>query len=148
MKVYLAADHAGFNLKEEIKNYLSSKGVGVEDCGNFEKVEDDDYPDFISKAAEKVSSDPNAKGIVFGKSGAGECIVANKFQNVRAIVAFNNENVQLSRDHNDANILCLGSQFTDFETVKQMVDIFLNTPFSNNERHMRRLSKISSIENK
>ncbi len=107
---------------------------------------DDDYPDWISKAAEKVSNDESSKGIVFGKSGEGEAIVANKFRNVRAVVGFNKENVELTRSHNDANILCLGSKFINSELAKELVDIFLNTPFSNEERHIRRISKIKALE--
>lgn len=148
MKIYLASDHAGFDLKESVKNYLSSKNFEVEDCGNPQKIEDDDYPDWISKAAEKVSIEPGSIGIVFGKSGEGEAIVANKFKNIRAVIGFNLENVRLTREHNNANILCLGSQFVSPELGRQLVDIFLNTPFSNEERHIRRINKIISIEQK
>lgn len=147
-KIYLATDHAGFELKEEIKVYLLSKNYDVEDCGNLEKAPDDDYPDWISKAAEKVSNNPSSFAIVFGKSGEGEAIVANKFKNVRAAVGFNAENVKLTRVDNNANVLCLGSQFVDNDLAKELVDLFLNTPFSNEERHIRRINKISSIENK
>jgi len=146
--IYLASDHAGFDLKESVKSYLTDKGFEVEDCGAHELNPDDDYPDFISKAAEKVSADESSKGIVFGKSGEGEAIVANKFKNVRAVVGFNNENVKLTREHNDANILALGSDFIEDSKAKEMVDVFLKTPFSNEERHVRRISKISAIENK
>ena len=148
MKIYLAADHAGFDLKESVKDYLTQKGLDVEDCGAFEKNLGDDYPDFISKAALKVSEDLESKGISFGKSGGGEAIVANKIKNIRAVVGFNPENVRLSRTHNDANVLCLGSQFISESLAKEMVDIFLETPFSNEERHIRRINKISAIENK
>lgn len=148
MKIYLASDHAGFELKERIKSYLIEKGLDVQDFGAFEKNPDDDYPDFISKAAEKVSNEQGSLGIVFGKSGAGEAIVANKFKNVRAVVGFNLENVRLSRTHNGANVLCLGSQFISYDLAKEMIDIFLNTEFSNEDRHIRRINKIKQIENK
>lgn len=148
MKVYLASDHAGFDLKESIKKYLIEKGMDVVDFGAFEKNPDDDYPDFISLAANEVSKDPKSFGIVFGKSGAGECIVANKIKNVRAVVGFNTDNVGLSRLDNDANVLCLGSNFVDLETAKRLVDTFLETRFSNEERHIRRINKISAIENR
>jgi len=147
MKIYLATDHGGFELKESIKNYLVQKGLDVEDCGNFKKIEDDDYPDWISKGAEKVSLDQNSLGIFFGKSGAGECIVANKFKNVRAVVGFDHHNVELSRTKNNANVLCIGSEFTSVEQAYEFVDIFLNTPFSNDERHIRRINKIKAFEN-
>ncbi len=146
MKIYLATDHAGFNLKEEIKTYLLSKNLEVEDLGAFDFNPNDDYPDFIAKAGEKVSNDSSSSGIIFGKSGAGEAIVANKFKNVRAVLGFSDENVMLSRQHNDANIVSLGSDFMDLEKAKKLVDIFLNTPFSNEEKHKRRIEKINNIE--
>lgn len=148
MKVYLASDHAGFDLKKAIKKYLLEKDIELEDCGAYELNAADDYPDFISKAAEKVSFDSTSRGIVFGKSGAGECIVANKIKNVRAVAGFNTDNVGLSRLDNDTNILCLGSIFVDLETAKKLVDTFLETRFSNEERHIRRINKIKVIENK
>lgn len=147
MKVYLASDHAGFALKEKIKSYLSSQNYDVEDCGAFSFEKDDDYPDFISKAAEKVSQDQDSRGIVFGKSGTGEEIVANKIRNIRAVLGFSDENVKLARKDNDANILSLGSAFVDFEKAKILVDIFLNTAFSNEERHKRRIGEIKKLEN-
>lgn len=146
MKVYLACDHAGFELKEKVKEYLLSQSHDVIDCGAYKIDEKDDYPDFIAKAAEKVSQDPLSKGIVLGKSGAGEEIVANKFENIRAVLGFSEENVLLARKDNDANILSFGSQFVDFEKAKTLIDIFLNTPFSDEERHKRRLEKIKEIE--
>lgn len=148
MRVYLGTDHAGFELKEKIKSYLKESGYEVEDCGAFEFDKNDDYPDFISKAAEKVSKYPTSRGIVFGKSGAGECIVANKIKRIRAILGFNMKNVKLAREHNDANILSLGSVFINTELAKELVIIFLQTPFGNEERHTRRINKIKGIESK
>lgn len=148
MKIYLGTDHAGFELKEKIKSYLQESGYDVEDCGAFSFDKDDDYPDFIVKAAEGVSKDPTAKGIIFGKSGAGECIVANKIKGIRAILGFSKENVELARLHNDANVLSLGNAFVNEETAKQLIKLFLETPFSNEERHMRRIEKIKKIESR
>lgn len=148
MKIYLGTDHAGFELKEKIKSYLLEENYKVEDCGAFEFDKNDDYPDFISKAAQKTSKDPQSFGIVFGKSGAGECIVANKIKNIRAILGFSTENVRLAREHNDANILSVGSGFVDEKTAKELVTIFLQTQFTNEERHIRRINKIKEIENK
>lgn len=147
MKVYLGTDHAGFELKEKIKSYLQKNGYEIEDCGAFGFDKNDDYPDFIAKATINVSKNPNSKGIVFGKSGAGECIVANKIKGIRAVLGFNKENVELSRLHNDANVLSLGSAFIDIDTAKELVKIFLETQFSNEERHKRRIEKIKEIEN-
>lgn len=146
MKIYLASDHAGFELKEEIKEYLLSQNYDVEDCGAFSFEKDDDYPDFMAKAAEEVSQNPNSRAIVFGKSGAGEEITANKFKNIRAFLGFSEENVRLAREHNDANVLALGSQFVTAEKAQKLVKIFLETPFSNEERHKRRIEEIREIE--
>ena len=148
MKVYLATDHAGFSLKEEAKKFLIDEGHDVEDCGAFSFEKDDDYPNFIVKAAEKVSQDENSKGIIFGKSGTGEEIVANKIRNIRAFVGVNEENVKLAREHNDANMLSLGLEFVDFEKAKCFIKIFLNTSFSKEQRHQRRLAEIAKIEEK
>ena len=146
MKIYLGADHAGFELKEQIKLYLQEKGHEVEDCGAFILDQTDDYPDFISKAAIGVAKDPNFRGFVFGKSGAGECIVANKIRNIRAVLGVNKENVTLSRTHNDANVLSLGTMFVNAETAKGLIKIFLETPFVGEPRHVRRIIKIKKIE--
>ena len=146
MKVYLASDHAGFELKNKVKDYLSSQNYEVEDMGDFTPDPSDDYPEFIGKAAEKVSEDPSSRAIVFGKSGSGEEIVANKFKNIRAILGFSKENVVLARQHNDANILSLGSEFVDGEKAIELVKIFLETPFSNEDRHKRRIEEIRRLE--
>lgn len=147
MKIYLGTDHAGFELKEKIKSFLSEKGFEVEDCGAFEFNKDDDYPDFIAKTAINVSDNPDSRGIIFGKSGAGECIAANKIKGIRAILGFSKENVVLSRLHNNANILSLGSAFVNEELAKDLVGTFLETQFTNEERHIRRVNKITKIEN-
>lgn len=147
-KIYLASDHAGMELKSWIAKHLAELPniEYVEDCGNFKEEPDDDYPDWISKAAEKVSKESGSMGIVFGKSGEGEAIVANKFKNIRAVVGFNVENVKLTREDNDANILCLGSRFIDHLLAEQLVDAFINTPFSDEKRHIRRINKIKAFE--
>ncbi len=148
MKVFLATDHAGFDFKEKIKYYLQGKSYEVEDCGAHKFNKDDDYPDFISLAADKVAKTPGSFGIVLGKSGAGECIVANKIKGIRAVLGVSEKNAQLAREHNDANVLSLGSEIVDLELSKQLIEIFLNTPFSDEERHIRRIEKIKAIENR
>lgn len=148
MKIYLASDHAGFELKEKIKDFLLSRGYEIEDCGAISFDKNDDYPELISKAAEKVAREPSSFAIVFGKSGAGEAIVANKFKNVRAVLGFSRENVRLAREHNNVNTLSLGSYFVDAEMAKELVRAFLETPFSGEERHARRIDQISEIEQK
>lgn len=146
MKVFLGTDHAGFELKEEIKKFLGEEGYDVEDCGAISFDKEDDYPDFCSEAARKVSQNPGSMGFVFGKSGAGEAIVANKVNGIRATLAVNEENVRLTREHNDANVLSLGSIFYDTETAKKLAKLFLDTPFSGEARHQRRIDKIKKIE--
>ena len=147
MKIYLGSDHAGFDLKESLKTFLQHEGYTVEDCGAYTYDKNDDYPDFVSVAANKTSQNPGSFGIVFGKSGAGECIVANKFKGVRAVLGVTKENVKLAREHNNANILSLGSHFVNETQALELVKIFLETPFSGEERHKRRIEKISKIEN-
>lgn len=147
MKVYLATDHAGFELKEKLKVFLEELGYEVKDFGAFEYNPDDDYPDFISKAAEAVSKDPeNSKAIVLGGSGQGEAIVANKFPGARAVVFYGGsfDIIKLSREHNDANILSLGARFLSEEESREAVKLWLTTPFSNEERHKRRIDKINN----
>lgn len=147
MKVYLATDHAGFDLKESLKAFLITNGYEVEDCGAFSLDPTDDYPQFIALAAKKVIQTPGAAGIVFGKSGAGETIVANKIKGVRAILGINEENVKLARLHNDANIMSLGSEFVAPEVAQNLAKLFLETKFSGEERHIRRIEQITQIEN-
>lgn len=146
MKVYLGTDHAGFDLKEKVKAFLQKEGYDVADCGALTFDKNDDYPDFCSKAAKGVAENSGAMGFVFGKSGAGECIVANKVNGIRAVLAINEKNVQLSREHNDANILSLGSDFVGDEKACQLAKLFLNTSFSGEERHKRRIEKITQLE--
>jgi ribose 5-phosphate isomerase B len=147
MKIYLGADHAGFELKEKIESFLLGKNFEVEDCGAFEFDANDDYPDFISKTALRVSENPTSLGIVFGKSGSGECIVANKLKNVRAILGFSPDNVKLAREDNDANVLSLGSAFINENLAKKLTMTFLQTPFTKEVRHIRRIDKIKELEN-
>lgn len=146
MKVFLAADHAGLELKDKIKTFLTGKDYEVTDCGAFDFNAEDDYPDFVLTAAENVAKNEDSMGIVIGKSGAGEAIVANKIKGVRAAIGFSRENVLFLRTHNDANVLSLGSAFVNEEEAMQFVSLFLETPFSQDERHKRRIDKIKKLE--
>ena len=149
MKIYLATDHAGFEMKEEIKGALLQDGFEVEDCGAYAYEEGDDYPDFIAVAAGAVSNDPkNTRAIILGGSGQGEAMLANKFVHVRAVVFYGSEGeiITLSREHNDANILSIGARFVTTEEAKRIIKIWLRTEFSHEERHVRRLAKIRDIE--
>lgn len=144
MKVYIGSDHAGYELKEKLKIYLSELDHNVEDMGAFELEKDDDYPDFIKPVAHAVADDPESLGIVLGGSGEGEEMAANKVEGVRATEYYggNLEIVKLSREHNNANVLSLGARFVKEDEAKEAVKIFLETPFSNEERHIRRIEKI------
>ncbi|MCL5666819.1 MAG: RpiB/LacA/LacB family sugar-phosphate isomerase [Patescibacteria group bacterium] len=148
--IYIATDHAGFELKNQIAEYLKSKGLEVEDCGPFSYDKDDDYPDLIYPCAAKVAGGgPEAKGIILGMSGQGEAIVANKAKGIRAVV-YNCENleiIKLSRQHNDANVLSLGAKFVSMGHLKTAIDLWLATPFEGG-RHQRRIGKIAKIEQK
>ena len=154
--IYLATDHRGYELKEKIKLWLKEWGFEFEDCGAFTLDPEDDYPDFISKAAQKVSEDPeNNKAIVLGGSGQGEAIVANKFKGVRAVVFYTSAKtdhgedlIKLSREHNNANILALGASFISEEEAKNVIKLWLETPFLTEGRHARRINKIKELESK
>ena len=149
-KIFLGTDHAGFELKEHIKNHLQNLGFDVGDCGAFSYNPDDDYPEFILKAAKKVASKKNSRGIIFGGSGQGEAIVANKVMGIRAAVFYggNLDIVKLSRMHNDANILSMGARFVSRQKAVEAVNLWLGTGFSNEKRHMRRIKQIAATEKK
>ena len=155
MKIYLASDHAGFELKESIKPYLKKKGYDVEDMGANSYEKSDDYPDYGYPAAKAVSSSGGkARGIFFCGSAEGICIVANKVKGIRAVAVWTVKSAQLSRQHNDANVLCLSGGKTlspmpalSVEEAKKIIDAWLLTPFSGEERHTRRIEKIGKLEN-
>ena len=144
MKVFIGTDHAGFELKETLKTYLGELGYEVSDKGAFRFEEGDDYPDFVQPVAEMVVATPESFGIVLGKSGQGEAMCANRFKGIRCAVFYGGdlEIVKLERMHNNANILSLGAQFLTPEVAKEAVKTFLETKFSDEERHVRRLEKI------
>lgn len=145
--IYLATDHRGFELKEKIKNWLTEWGYDCEDMGAFEYNKDDDYPDFVHKAVQKVSENPEQnKAIILGGSGQGEAVVANRYKGVRAAVFYggSEEIIKMSREHNNANVLSLGTSFLNEEAAKNAIRLWLETPFSEDERHIRRINKIDS----
>lgn len=148
--IIVAADHAGFDLKESIKEFLQKNDYSVIDVGAHHLNEGDDYPTYMADAALKVAQDMegNTKAIIFGGSGQGEAIVANRFPGVRATVWYggSEEIIKLSREHNDANILSVGARFVDTDAAIRAVEKWLQTPFSNEERHVRRNKQIDSIE--
>ncbi len=144
MKIYIGADHGGFEYKEMLKEHLGEHEVV--DLGASELNSEDDYPDFILPVAESVAGDGGSMGIVIGRSGNGEAICANKVKEIRAAVCTNVEMARKAREHNGANILSIGADYVDEDTVKEIVQAFLETPFSGEERHKRRLEKIEKYE--
>lgn len=143
MKIYLASDHAGFELKVALKIMLVEEGHNVEDFGAHQYEPEDDYPDTVTKVASAVAGDPESRGIVLGGSGQGEAMACNRIKGARAAVYYGgpNEILRVSREHNNANILSLGARFMTEKEAKSAVTEWLSTPFSNEERHVRRLSK-------
>jgi len=161
MIIFLGSDHAGFALKEKFKKYLTELGYQTKDLGNFVYDEKDDYPDFILPVARAVAADPErSRGIILGGSGQGEAMVANRIKGARAAVYYGSPEfpevkprgkrgltsgkdiIRLSREHNDANILSLAARFITEEEAKKAVKLWLETPFSKEERHIRRIKKI------
>lgn len=147
MKIYFAADHAGFELKNKLMSFARDKGYKVEDCGAFEKNDEDDYPSIIACAAHKISESPKDRAIILGGSGQGEAIVANRFSNVRAAVYYggNEDVIRLSREHNDANILSLGARTIKEEEAKEVMLDWIRREFSGEERHLRRIVQIEHV---
>ena len=146
MRVYVAADHAGFEFKTHLLGALKERGFDVVDVGAFEYDADDDYPPYCIDAAAKVVGDPGSLGVVVGGSGNGEQIAANKVRGVRAALAWNLETAQLARQHNDANVVAIGARQHSAEDATAIVLAFLDTTFSGDPRHARRIAEISGYE--
>lgn len=139
--IYLGADHGGFKLKERIKDYLLKNGLELKDQGTNSE-ESCDYPVFAKSVANNVIQNNNAKGILVCGTGIGMSISANKITGIRASLCWNEETAKLSREHNDANVLCLGARILDENLALKIVNVWLNTNFSNEERHKRRIKII------
>ncbi|MBI4135069.1 MAG: RpiB/LacA/LacB family sugar-phosphate isomerase [Candidatus Sungbacteria bacterium] len=147
--IYIGADHRGYALKEALKAYLLLRGFQVEDCGAHELNIDDDYPDFASIVAEKVSENPAEHcGVSICGSGHGMDIVANKYKGVRAALCFNAGVAKQSREHEDANVLMLASDWLKERDAKEVLNIWLEAQFDGAERNVRRLRKIREVEEK
>lgn len=146
MRIFIGTDHAGFEMKEVLLPFLRELGHEVEDLGahTFEAL--DDYPDFIRPVAEAVAQNPESRGIILGGSGQGEAMCANRVKGARAAVYYGGalDIVVLSREHNDANILSLGARFVETDEAKEAVRLWLQTPFSGEEKHQRRINKIDT----
>lgn len=145
--IYIGSDHRGFALKDKIKNLLIEQGVSFEDVGPFEFDKDDDYPDFAKKVGEDVASaETVSRGILICGSGIGVCIAANKIKGVRAGTMAEVEQVKASVADEDTNVLCLSADYTAEEKNLDIVKAFLESEFSGEERHVRRVNKIQELE--
>lgn len=145
MKIAVGCDHAGFALKEELRDFLGSLGHEVEDFGTYSE-ESVDYPDFSQRVGEAVRNGKAERGIVVCGSGIGTCIAANKVRGVRAGVCHDTYSAHQGVEHDDMNVLCLGSRVIGIEVARELVRVFVSARFTNEERHRRRLDKVLAIE--
>ncbi|WP_055586986.1 ribose-5-phosphate isomerase [Peterkaempfera griseoplana] len=146
MRVYLGSDHAGYDLKQHLVQWLKDAGHEPVDCGPHLYDAEDDYPPFCLRAAERTAADPEALGVVIGGSGNGEAIAANKVKGVRAALAWSEETATLGREHNNANVLSVGARMHTEEQATRFVEVFLATPYSGAERHSRRIAMLDEYE--
>lgn len=146
MRVYIGADHAGYELKNHLVSWLKDHGHEVIDCGPFVYDAEDDYPAFCLRAAEGVAGDPGSLGVVIGGSGNGEQIAANKVRGIRAALAWSEETAELAREHNNANVVSVGARMHSTEEATRFVEVFLTTAFSGAERHSRRIAQVAAYE--
>lgn len=145
MKVFLGADHAGFELKNQIYEHLVHRGYEVEDCGAETLVEGDDYPQYALGVATRVLGEDEARGILVCGSGQGVCMAANRVGGIRAALVWSQEMARETRRDNDSNVLCLASRFTDTETALSIIDNWLEEKFSGEERHQRRIDQVEKL---
>lgn len=146
MRIHIAADHAGFELKTAIVEHLRAGGYEVVDHGSAEYDAQDDYPPVCIAAGEAVVADPGSLGVVIGGSGNGEQIAANKVTGVRAALAWNTATAQLARQHNDANVVSVGARQHSVDEAIALVDVFVREPFSGDPRHQRRIDQMTAYE--
>ena len=146
MRVYLGCDHAGYELKQAIVEHLESSGHEPVDCGAFTYDAEDDYPAFCIAAAERTLADPESLGIVIGGSGNGEQMAANKVTGIRCALVWSEETAVLARQHNDAQVVAVGGRMHTVEEMTRFVEVFLATPFSEEERHARRIGMLVDYE--
>jgi len=146
MRVYIGSDHAGFELKSALVEHMSTAGHEVVDIGPHAYDAQDDYPPYCLETGRRVVADPGSLAVVIGGSGNGEQIAANKVAGVRAALAWSQRTAQLSRQHNDANVISLGAREHDIPTAISLVETFLATPFSHDPRHQRRIDLVADYE--
>ncbi|KNE84020.1 MULTISPECIES: ribose-5-phosphate isomerase [Streptomyces] len=147
MRVYLGSDHAGFELKNHLVEWLTANGHDPVDCGPHIYDAQDDYPPFCLRAAERTAADSDSLGIVIGGSGNGEQMAANKVKGVRAALVWSEQTAELAREHNNANVISVGGRMHSRDEAVKFVETFLNTPYSGEERHTRRIDMLTAYEN-
>lgn len=145
MKVYVGADHAGFELKNRIREHLAHNGYDVEDVGPHTLDPVDDYPKYAYLVSTKVLGEDESRGILVCGSGQGVCMAANRVRGIRAALVWSQEMARETRRDNDSNVLCLASRFTDEDTIMGIVDNWLEEKFSGEERHIRRLDELEEL---
>ena len=148
MRVHIGSDHAGLELKNSLVEHIKSSGHDAIDHGPHEYDALDDYPVFCIPAAQGVANESGSFGIVLGGSGNGEQMAANKVKGIRAALVWSVETAKLAREHNDANVIAIGGRMHSIELCKELIDVFLATLFSNDERHIRRIGQVSNFETK
>lgn len=146
MRLHIASDHAGYELKSYLDKRLSAAGHEVVDHGAAEFDAADDYPPYCLRAADAVAREPGSLGIVLGGSGNGEQMAANKVEGVRAALAWSEEIARLAREHNDANVISIGARTHSLEDAARLVETFISTPYSGDARHTRRIEMLCSYE--
>lgn len=144
--VFLGADHAGFVLKEAVKKRLTKLGYAVTDCGAMKLQKDDDYPDYAAAVARAVAKTKGSKGILVCGSSEGVCVAANKIKHIRAVSVFDVDQAKKSRQHVDANVLCLSGWYLWQHQAFDITEVWLTTKFSGEARHKRRIKKIGAME--
>jgi ribose 5-phosphate isomerase B len=139
--IFIASDHGGFELKNKIINHLEYKGLSCKDLGPYELHPEDDYPDYVKPLVNKVLVKPDNRGVLLCRNGVGVCMLANKFKGIRAVLSWNTKHAASSRNDDNTNVLCLPVDYIFEEEAINTVDVWLNTPFGNAPRYLRRLKK-------
>ncbi|MGW1994127.1 ribose-5-phosphate isomerase [Embleya sp. NBC_00888] len=147
MRVYLGSDHAGYDLKQHLIAWLDANGHEAVDCGPAVQADSYDYPVYCLRAGERVAADPGSLGVVLGGSGNGEAIAANKVKGVRCALVWSQETASLAREHNNANVISMGARMHSLDEATKFLEVFVNTPYSEAERHTRRINMLTKYEN-